>query len=91
MKETQFTTLEKQVLDSFIEELYAEPGFSDVSPRDLVKPTGIKMSSLRGVLGSLTKKGVIDIIDKEDLGSSDDIIYLNEDYFYLHPEWSKEI
>jgi hypothetical protein len=86
---TQFTKLEKSVLDAFIPELYAEPGFSDVSPQDLATLTKIPMSSLRGVLGSLAKKSVISIWDKEDLGSDADIVYLNEAFYYLHPEWSK--
>jgi len=86
---TQFTKLEQAVIDAFIPELYAEPGFSDVSPQDLAKLTKIPMSSLRGVLGSLAKKSVISIWDKEDLGSDADIVYLNEAFYYLHPEWSK--
>jgi len=86
---TQFTKLEQAVIDAFIPELYAEPGFSDVSPQDLAKLTKIPMSSLRGVLGSLAKKSVISIWDKEDLGSDADIVYLNEAFYYLHPKWSK--
>ena len=88
---TQFTQLEDKVLSSFIKELYAEPGFSDVSPQDLAKITKIPMSSLRGILGSLSKKGAIDIWDKEDLGSDADIVYLQEAFYYLHPEWKEEM
>lgn len=87
----EFTKLEQAVLDAFIPELYAEPGFSDVSPQDLSRLTKIPMSSLRGVLGSLSKKEVITIWDKEDLGSDADIVYLREDFYHLHPEWSKWI
>jgi len=81
------TALESEVLIKLISELYAEPGYSDISPQDLSSWTKIKMNSLRGVLGSLTKKGVIFIIDKEDLGSTADIVYLREDFYFLHPEW----
>ena len=85
-----FTQLEDQVLGSFIGELYAEPGFSDVSPQDLSEWTKIPMSKLRGVLSSLIKKEVIEIWDKETLGSDADIVYLKEAFYYLHPEWSQE-
>lgn len=88
---TTFTQLEDQVLTAFIKELYAEPGFSDVSPQDLSEWTKIPMNKLRGVLSSLIQKEVITIWDKEDLGSDADIVYLQEAFFYLHPEWSKEV
>lgn len=81
------TPRETEVLIHFIDELYAEPGFSDVSPQDLSEICGIEMKYLRGILGSLTKKGVIDIVDKEDLGCEADIVYLSEDYYKYHPEW----
>ena len=84
------TDKEVIVIDEFISQLYAEPGFSDVSPQDLQEYTKIPMRSLRGVLGSLVKKDIICIMDKEDLGSSADIVYLNEAFYYLHPEWSQE-
>ena len=83
------TEKEVIVIDQFINELYAEPGYSDVSPQDLSKSTKIPMRSLRGVLGSLTKKNIIYIEDKKYLGSDADIVYLNEDFWYLHPEWSE--
>jgi hypothetical protein len=86
---TQFTKLEQTVIDAFIPELYAEPGFSDVSPQDLARLTKIPMRSLKGVLGSLTKKSVIEIWDKDYLGSDADIVYLKEAFYHLHPEWSK--
>jgi hypothetical protein len=82
------TDLETKVLETFIFNLYADPGFSDVSPQDLALETNIPMKSLRGILGSLTKKNIIHIEDKKYMGTDSDIIYLQEDYFYLHPEWS---
>lgn len=83
------TEKETIVLLEFIDQLYAEPGFSDVSPQDLQEYTQIPMSSLRGVLGSLVKKDIISIMDKEDQYSEADIVYLNESFYYLHPEWSQ--
>lgn len=84
------TQMENRVISSLIENLYAEPGFSDVSPQDISSETNIPMKSLRGVLGSLSKKGYIFIYDKEYLGTEIDIVYLSENYYYLHPEWKDQ-
>jgi hypothetical protein len=81
------TVMEKQTLQSFIDDLYAEPGFSDVSPQDLSRRTGIPMKSLRGVLGSLVQKGYIWIADGRDMGIECDIVYLSESKYYLHYQW----
>ena len=82
-----FTDLEVQVLDTFIDGLYAEPGFSDVDVHDIARDiTTLPTKIIRGVLGSLVKKGVISII-RNDAGY--DIIYLSPSHHYLHPEWSK--
>jgi len=86
----ELTIKEGIVMEQLIGALYAEPGFSDVSPRDLVKLTGIPMESLRGVLGSLTKKAIISIEDNDEWSASEDIVYLNEDFYYMHPEWSQD-
>ena len=85
------TSLEQTVLNTFINELYAEPGFSDVSPQDLQQLTKIPMKSLRGVLGSLCKKNLIYIEDKNYLGTDFDIVYLQGNAYHLHPEWKNEI
>jgi hypothetical protein len=91
--QTTFTELEQKVLDAYIPMLYAEAGFSDVDANDLSKATGIPMRTIRGVLGSLVKKGVI-WTDETDNFMADQqyvIIYLSEAFYHLHPEWSKEI
>jgi predicted transcriptional regulator len=81
----KFTDLETQVLDTLIEGLYAEPGFSDVDVHDIARDIStLPTKIIRGVLGSLVKKGII-TIDRNDGGY--DIIYLNESHWYLHPEW----
>jgi len=82
------TALEKKVLETLINNLYAEPGFSDVDASDLSRDTLIPMDEIRGVISSLVKKGII-IVD--DNGAGYQIIYLDEDYYYLHPEWKNEI
>jgi len=81
------TGLEQEVLTSFINNLYAEPGFSDVSAEDIAVEIHININSVRGALGSLVKKGIVDIVD---MGTGYKIIYLCDDYYYLHPEWSSE-
>jgi len=85
MKNVIFTELEDKVLKCLIKELYAEPGFSDIDAKDLSKGTGIPMKVLRGVLASLVKKEVIFIEESQGY----DIIYLEESFYHLHPEWSK--
>lgn len=85
----KFTDLEKQVIESLVSQLYAEPGFSDVDVHDISRDiTTLPTKIVRGVLGSLVKKGVIGI-DTNDSGY--DIIYLNQSHWYLHPEWRKEV
>lgn len=87
----QFTILEKQVLDSLIALLYAEPGFSDVDANDIAKETKLSTKIIRGVLSSLVKKGVIhlDETDTYNAPKTYVLIYLKESYWHLHPEWSK--
>jgi hypothetical protein len=87
MNNLNLTQLEEQVLTSFISGLYAEPGFSDVDAKDIALWTGINIKSVRGSLGSLVKK---DIVEIEGNDSGYQIIYLNEKYWYLHPEWKHE-
>jgi hypothetical protein len=88
---TQFTELEEQVLNALIENLYAEPGFSDVDATDLSEWTGIPTKQVRGVLSSLIKKGVVTLDETDTYGARNYVIvYLNEAYWYLHPEWKSE-
>ena len=86
MKNT-FTELENKVLASFINGLYAEPGFSDVDANDISRDINIPTKQVRGALGSLVKKGVVTIITND---SNYDIIYLNESHYHLHPKWNQQ-
>jgi DNA-binding IscR family transcriptional regulator len=88
IQKENLTVLEKQTIQSLINDLYAEPGFSDVSPQDLSRLTKIPMKSLRGVLGSLVQKGYVSIADGKDMDIEYDIVYLDESFYYLHPTWS---
>jgi hypothetical protein len=92
MKDLNLTPLETKTLTAFIDELYAEPGFSDVDAKDLSKITGIPTKSIRGVIGSLVQKGILSTVETDSYGAPEQfvIIYLNEAYWYLHPEWKEE-
>lgn len=86
--ELNLTELESLTLTAFIRGLYAEPGFSDVDVNDLSKELEIPTKVLRGVLGSLVKKGIVSI---EENGGGYDIIYMREKYWYLvNEEWASE-
>jgi len=80
------TIFEKETLQALINELYAEPGFSDVSATDIGNIINLPTMRLRGVLSSLVKKGYIQIDDNDEY----QIIYLKRSKYYLHPKWSKE-
>jgi hypothetical protein len=82
------TELESKTLNAFIGGLYAEPGFSDVDVNDLSSELEISTKVLRGVLGSLVKKGIVSI---EENGGGYDIIHMREKYWYLvNEEWASE-
>jgi hypothetical protein len=87
MENLDLTVLEQKVLTTLINGLYAEPGFSDMDASDLVSE-GMDIKQVRGVLGSLQKKGIVSIQDPNDGGYK--IIDLNEGYWYLHPHWKDE-
>jgi|LakMenE18May11ns_1017448.scaffolds.fasta_scaffold9910654_3 hypothetical protein len=88
----QLTDLENKVLESLIHGLYAEPGFSDVDATDLSIATKIPTKSIRGVLSSLVKKGIVTLEETNSYGAPKQyvIIYLNPSHWYLHPEWKVE-
>jgi DNA-binding MarR family transcriptional regulator len=88
INELNLTELELKTLSTFIDCLYAEPGFSDVDVNDISESTGISTKTIRGALGSLVKKGFV-TINTNDSGY--DIIDLNTKYWYLVNEsWAEE-
>lgn len=93
---TTFTKKESTVLQALIDGLYAEPGFSDVTISDLVNATVLDMATVKGVLGSLTKKDAVFSDDEyrvsTDSGNMDGevIIYLGADFHKHHKEWAEE-
>jgi hypothetical protein len=93
MKTIQVTKLEKQVLESLAKGMYAELGFSDVGYPELREDTGLTNNILRGVVGSLTKKGLASVDDREGswgVNSKDvdmHIIYLTDETQGLVEHW----
>jgi len=59
------TKLEKQVLESLANGMYAELGFSDVGYPELRENTGLTNKILRGVVGSLSKKELVSVDTRE--------------------------
>jgi len=86
------TDLEQKLLTELIGSLYAEEGFSDVDAKDLAHGTGINIKIVRGALGSLVKKGIVSIEQTDNWGAEEQfqLIYLNEDYWHMHPRWGKD-
>jgi hypothetical protein len=68
MKTIQVTKLEKQVLEALASGMYAELGYSDMGIAEVAEDTGLDRKILRGVAGSLEKKGLISIDDRESEG-----------------------
>jgi predicted transcriptional regulator len=93
INDLNLTDLEKTVLESLISNLYAEPGFSDVDAHDISRETGIPTKTIRGVLSSLVKKEIVQLEPTNTFGADKQyvIIYLHSNFWYLHPEWSKEV
>ncbi len=87
INQENLTVLEKQCLQSLIYGLYAEPGFSDVDAHDIARDIKVSTRSVRGALSSLIKKDYINI---DDPGTGYQIIYLNYNRWYLHPEWIED-
>ena len=88
ISELNLTELESKTLTTFVDCLYAEPGFSDVDVNDISECTGISTKTIRGALGSLVKKGFV-TINTNDSGY--DIIDLNTKYWYLvNEDWAEE-
>jgi len=82
------TEMEQDAMQALILNLTEEPSYTSVNVEDLSGATGIDTKKMRGVLASLVKKGII-YIDKG--GSELELINLNKDFWYLHPQWKNEV
>jgi hypothetical protein len=80
INELNLTELESKTLQSLVDGLYAEPGYSDVDAKDIAKDLSIDTKVIRGALGSLVKKGIV-FIETND--SNYDIINLYPKYWGL--------
>lgn len=80
------TGLENLFMTSFVNNLFAEKHFSDVTVREVAANIGKSIKIVRGVVGSLIKKGLIDV-DGVDGVKKMSIVYLKEEYFNLHNNW----
>ena len=94
MKTITVTKLEKQVLEALAGGMYAELGYSDVGIDDIHHATQIPRKVLRGVAGSLQKKGLISIDDRESEGYKNQmdmhIWYLTSETQGLVDKWVGE-
>lgn len=82
--QAKLTDLENTCVSSLVALLTGEKGFSDVSTKDLAQAAEISTKSIRGVIGSLVKKGVLWVDDSCGV----EIVYLQEQHWYFHPKWS---
>ena len=91
MKTIKVTKLEKQVLEELAAGMYAELGFSDMGIEEIEQGTGIPRNILRGVAGSLEKKGLISIDNRESEGYKNKvdmhIWYLTSETLGLVDRW----
>lgn len=62
------TKLEKQVLESLANGMYAELGYSDMGIEEVAQDTNLSHKVLRGVVGSLEKKGLVSVDNRESEG-----------------------
>lgn len=89
-QQINLTDLEQKLLTELIGNLYAEEGYSDVDAKDLAHGTKTDIKIVRGALASLVKKGIVSVETFQNWGEQAyQIIYLNEDYWYMHPRWGK--
>jgi len=79
------TENEAKFVKELVENLYAEPGFSDVEIIDMARELKISTNSAKGIYGSLVKKGVCKIYKHFE-----NILYLHPHCYKFHKEWSKE-
>jgi len=67
--------LSARVLRALLAGLYAEPGYSDVDAKDIAKAIGEPVDRVKGALGSLVQKGLVDAIDMEANGKVLPLLY----------------
>ena len=90
IEKLNLTELETNILRYFLSQLDVyQLGYSDTSVDDIANGINVNINSVKGSVGSLTKKGIIFVSDLgEGIGT---IVYLQDDYEYLHPEYKDYI
>ena len=78
----KFTPQEENVLQSLVSLLYNECGYSDVDKIDLATVSELSLEIVNECLDEFEEK---EIVFKKD-----DLIYLCENYYFLHEHWSIE-
>jgi len=86
---TNLTELETKVLNALVDFMYAEYGFSDCGFKDLSKQLNLDNKILRGVVGSLVKKQLVQV-EVDNGWEKVDIIYLVNAAEGLVPHWVTE-
>ena len=76
MKTIKVTSLEKQVLESLAQGMYAELGYSDMGIEEIVQDTGLSPKVIRGVGSSLVKKQLIYIDDRDGEYKNDPTMHI---------------
>lgn len=77
---------EMKFLNTLVNLLYAEPGFSDVDISDIAKEMKMRLPEVKGLMGSLVKKGLLEEPDSNFPG----LIYLASCAYNLHERWMRE-
>lgn len=76
------TTTVKELIKNL--DINGDSIFSNVETNDLSEFTGIEINKMRGVVGSLIKKGIVYIEDFD--GDGTELLYIENEYFYLANE-----
>ena len=92
LKELGLTENEQEFVETVIDGLYAEAGFTDVSLMDVKREMGVSLVSARGTLGALCKKGVLMTEEFEVCGERYTLIKLDYSHYCLHPseDWQED-
>jgi hypothetical protein len=90
IEKLNLTELETKILRYFLSKLDVNDlGYSDISVDDIANGINVNINSVKGSVGSLAKKGIIFVSDLgEGIGT---IVYIQDDYEYLHPEYKDYI
>jgi predicted transcriptional regulator len=90
VEKLNLTELETKILRYFLSKLDVyQLGYSDTSVDDIANGINVNINSVKGSVGSLAKKGIIYVSDLgEGIGT---IVYIQDDYEYLHPEYKDYI